>query len=100
MPVCSLEPDKAAVPLAYIYNTSFSQGKSPDCLKSSYLAVAPIFMNGDKFLIANYRPTSLLTEFSKICETLINHRLIQHIQQQNITVSYAWNSQKFITGPD
>jgi hypothetical protein len=99
MPVCSLEPDKAAVPLACIYNTSFSQGKFPDCLKSSYLAVAPIFINGDKFLMANYRPTSLLTEFSKIYETLINHRLIQHIQR-NITVSYAWDSQKFITGPD
>jgi len=87
-PVFSLEPDKAATPLAYIYNTSFSQGKSPDCLK--YLAVAAVFKNSYKFLIANYRPISSLTEFSKIYETLIDHTLIQHIQQHNITVSHQF----------
>jgi len=77
--------------------------------------VVPVFKNGDKSLIANYRPISLLTGFSKIYEILIYHRLIQNIQLHNIivseqfglrkglsmenatyqlkeTVSYAWNS--------
>jgi len=40
----------------------------------------PVFKNGDKPLIANYRPISLLTGFSKIYELLIDLRLIQHIQ--------------------
>lgn len=77
--------------------------------------MVPVFKNGDKSLIANYRPISLLTGFSKIYEILIYHRLIQNIQLHNIivseqfglrkglsmenatyqlkeTVSYAWNS--------
>jgi len=36
--------------------------------------------DGDKSLIANYIPISLLTGFSKVNEILIYHRLIQHLQ--------------------
>jgi len=43
--------------------------------------VVPVFKNGDKPFIANYRPISLLTGFSKIYEPLIDLRLIQHIQE-------------------
>ena len=39
------------------YNNSISQEKFPDHLK--YSVVVPIFKNGDKSLIANYRPISL-----------------------------------------
>jgi hypothetical protein len=42
--------------------------------------VVPVFKNGDKPFIVNYRPISLLTGFSKIYEPLIDLRLIQHIQ--------------------
>jgi hypothetical protein len=42
---------------------------SPDPFK--YLIVAPTFNNGDRSQIANYRPISLITSFSKIFEILI-----------------------------
>jgi hypothetical protein len=97
------------------YNTSIGQEKFTDYLK--YSVVIQIFKNGEKSLIANYRPISLLTGFSEIYEILIYRRFIQHIQLQNIivsqkfgfrkglsmenatyqlieTVSYAWNSKK------
>jgi Notch-like protein len=66
-------------PLACIYTSSVSQGKFPDCLKHSVVVL--VFKNGDKPLIANYRPISLLTGFSKIYELLIDVRLIQLILQ-------------------
>jgi hypothetical protein len=63
---------------ACIYNSSISQGKLPDFLK--YSVVVPVFKNGDKPFIVNYRPISLLTGCSKIYEPLIDLSVIQHIQ--------------------
>jgi hypothetical protein len=51
-------------PLAYICNKSFSTGVFPTRLK--YSEIIPLFKNGDKTDMMNYRPTSLLTSFSKV----------------------------------
>ena len=45
-------------------------------------------------LIAHCRLISLLTGFSKIYEILIYHKLIQHIQLHNITVSQQFGFRK------
>jgi hypothetical protein len=58
--------------------------------------VIPVFKNGDKPLIANYRPIPLLTGFSKIYELLIDLRLIQHIQD-NIIVSQQCSFRKALS---
>ena len=61
-----------------ICNTSIIQGNFPDRLQ--YLIVVPVFKNGDRSQIANYRLISLITGFLKIFEILIYQQIIQHIQ--------------------
>jgi hypothetical protein len=39
---------------------------------------------GDKENVANYRPISLLTSFSKVLEKIIYDRLLKHIETSNI----------------
>lgn len=60
-------------PLTYIYNKSFETGTFPEKMKLA--KVLPIFKNGEKHLITNYRPISLLDQFSKILEKLFVQQL-------------------------
>ena len=71
-----------AKPLACIFNESLITGIFPDGLKNG--KVTPIHKGGDKHNIANYRPISVLTTFSKVFEKLIYHRLINFIDKHNI----------------
>jgi hypothetical protein len=59
-----------------------STGVFPDRLK--YALVKPCFKKGNIQEIANYRPISLSTSFSKIIEKLIFLRLITHIEMNDI----------------
>jgi hypothetical protein len=70
--------------LNYICNKSIRFGTFPSCLK--YSIVKPIFNKGDKENMANYRPVSLLTSFSKVFEKIVYERLLQHININNISV--------------
>jgi hypothetical protein len=49
-----------------------------------YSTVKPLFKKGDINNMANYRPISLLTSFSKVFERIIYDRLLQHIEANNI----------------
>ena len=62
-----------AKPLAHIFNLSFSCGIFPDHMKIA--KIIPIFKNGQKTEFTNYRPISILSQFSKILEKLFNLRL-------------------------
>ena len=46
--------------------------------------VIPLFKNGNKSDSSNYRPISLLSQFSKILEKLFNERLQQFLNTNNI----------------
>ncbi|PNF37508.1 hypothetical protein B7P43_G14331 [Cryptotermes secundus] len=72
-------------PLNYICNKSITLGIFPTRLK--YSIMKPLFKKGDKRNIANYRPISLLTTFSKVFEKIIYQRLLQHIEGNNILVN-------------
>ena len=48
-------------PLTYIVNKSFETGIFPDPMKLAKMV--PIFKSGDKKIISNYRPISVLTFF-------------------------------------
>jgi Notch-like protein len=50
-------------PLKYLRNKPMSTGNFPARLK--YSQIIPIFKNGNKTELTNYRPISLLTSFSK-----------------------------------
>ena len=69
-------------PLCYICNKSMLSGIFPSRLK--YATVKPLLKKGNKENVANYRPISLLTSFSKVFEKLIYDRLLNHIQTNNI----------------
>ena len=69
-------------PFTFICNLSFSSGIFPDRLKVA--KVIPLFKAGDKSLFTNYRPVSLLPQFSKILEKLFAKRLNKFIDKHNI----------------
>jgi len=54
--------------LSRIINVSFASGSVPDMLNIA--KVCPIYKRGDKSVITNYRPISILPSFSKIYEKL------------------------------
>ena len=64
--------------LAHINNASLSTGVFPDALKLA--KIVPIFKNGDKKIVSNYRPISVLSSFSKIFEKIMYVRLENYLQ--------------------
>ena len=69
-------------PLVHIFNISFSRGIFPSEIKIA--KVIPLFKNGNKSDFSNYRPISLLSQFSKILEKIFNERLQQFLNANNI----------------
>lgn len=69
-------------PLVYIYNLSIQNGIFPDDFKIAI--IKPLFKGGDRKTINNYRPISMLTNFSKIFEKIIKTRLISYLEKNNL----------------
>ena len=69
-------------PLHYICNLSFRTGVFPDRMKTA--KVIPLFKTGDKHEFTNYRPVSLLSQFSKVLEKLYVQRLNSFIEKNNL----------------
>lgn len=74
--------DSLNAPLAHICNACFSKGVFPDALKKS--VTVPIYKAGDKTVVSNYRPISLLPSISKILEKLINKRLKHYLETHKL----------------
>jgi hypothetical protein len=55
-----------------------------------YSEIIPLFKNGDKTNVTNYRPISLLTSFSKVIEKAIFVRLLCHIKNNNILSNHQY----------
>ena len=68
--------------LATLINHSFSKGIFPDALKIS--KITPILKMGDKSLLSNYRPISLLNSFSKVYEKIFLIKLNSFLSKHNI----------------
>ena len=68
--------------LEYLFNLSISKGKFPNILKIS--KVIPLFKNGDKSNITNYRPISLIYLFEKIFEKIIKISMISFIDKYDL----------------
>jgi len=62
----------------------FSTGIFPERLK--YAVIKPIFKNGDRNDVSNYRPISLLPAFSKVFEKVLYVRMYQHLINNDILV--------------
>lgn len=65
--------------LAYLFNLSFEKGIFPSALKRAI--IIPIFKKGDKTVLNNYRPISLLSVFSKIFEKAVKSRLVNYLNK-------------------
>lgn len=79
-------------PLSYLYNTLIQTGIFPDGMKIA--KDIPIFKSGDKEVVSNYRPISLLPTFSKIFEKLICIALTDHLESNNLLYDYQFGFRK------
>ena len=69
--------------MSRLFNNLFENGHYPNLWKISH--VTAIFkQKGLKTNKANYRPISLLSTVSKICETVIHHRLLSHCIENTV----------------
>ncbi len=69
-------------PIKHICNLSLSSGIFPDEMKVA--KVIPLYKANDNKEFSNYRPVSLLPQFSKILEKIINNRIKRFITANNV----------------
>ena len=69
-------------PLTHICNVSFISGIFPEKMKTA--KVIPIYKSGDKQKFTNYRPVSLLSQFSKILEKVFVGRMEHFIEKHEL----------------
>lgn len=70
------------VPLTHIFNLSIEIQVWPGALKSA--EVIPIYKQGDRADISNYRPISLISNIAKIFERIIYIRIYNFLSECNI----------------
>lgn len=68
--------------ITFICNLSIKTGVFPEIYKKSI--IAPIHKGGDRNSVENYRPISLLPVISKILERVINKRLTDFLERNNL----------------
>ena len=68
--------------LTHVLNSCIADGYFPNELKNG--CITPIYKNGSKSDVKNYRPVCSLSPFSKIFERIIYNRMIEFIEQNNI----------------
>jgi hypothetical protein len=71
-----------SIPLAALVNQSLHNGIFPHSLKLA--KVLPIFKKGDKSLLDNYRPISLLSSLSKIFEKVVHKQIYNYFESNKL----------------
>ena len=72
-------------PLTLIINQTLTSGIFPDTLKIA--KIIPLFKKGDKTLLENYRPISILPAISKIFERIMFNKIHNHFSMHNLFYS-------------
>ena len=75
-----------------IINSSLREGKVPKEWKRAN--IVPLHKGGNKMEPLNYRPVSLTSVVSKLCETIVKNRWIQYLEQENITTESQFGFRK------
>ena len=71
-----------SIPLSQIINDSFSTGEFPDPLKEA--RVTPIFKEGERSKLSNYRPISVLPILSKVFEKIAYKQIYEYFEKHSI----------------
>ena len=74
--------NELSLPLSIIFNKSLSETKIPFDWKRAN--VVPIFKNGDKSKVENYRPVSLTSLVCKTLESIIKENIVKFLEDNNI----------------
>lgn len=69
-------------PLVHIINIIFKTGQVPHQFKIS--VVTPVYKSGNKTLISNYRPISLINNFAKVFEKCLKERLANFLKTNGV----------------
>ena len=69
-------------PLMHIFNLSLQTRQFPNNMKIAKVVL--LYKTGDKHQFTNYRPVSLLPQFSKILEKVFNNRLDNFIEKHSL----------------
>lgn len=77
-----------AVPLMHIFNLSLRTGVYPSIWKLS--KIIPVLKRGDKSDVTNYRPISILSNFSKIFEIILHRRIFPEIKNKIICEQHGF----------
>ena len=78
--------------LVSIFNVSLQKGIFPSQLKLA--KVIPIFKDGSKLLVSNYRPISLLPVLSKIFEKIVHKQLFEFLELKSVIYESQFGFQK------
>ena len=70
------------IPLMNIFSPSLKKGIFPEKMKTA--KVSPKFKKGDKLILSNYTPISVLPCFSKILERIMYNRHYAYLAENNI----------------
>ncbi len=79
-------------PIWEIINSSLKEGKVPKEWKRAN--IVPLYKGGNKMEPLNYRPVSLTSIVSKLCEIVIKNRWVQYLEQENIITEKQFGFRK------
>lgn len=71
-----------AQPLSHLINKSFSTAEFPEILKIG--VIKPVHKTGDKTLVSNYRPISLISSIAKVFETALKNRILNFASKYDL----------------
>ena len=74
--------DVITFPVTQIMKLSFATGVIPDDWKIAL--VSPIYKNGPKCQVSNYRPISLTSIICKLFESIVRDALVQHLENNGL----------------
>lgn len=74
--------------LLYFINFLFMSSIFPNCLKN--VRVVPLFKKGDKLLLGNYRPLSIISPISKVIENIVAFQIHKYLRINRLLYPYQF----------